>query len=100
MFTRVILIWATILQKQGGKKSVLLTQLNQDPQKCWYLSSLLKDLVKNKVCNIKTCNNCLPSHREMWSVAKKNCKCAAFRHFPLGNGCLYLFADLSHCSQV
>ena len=33
-----------------------------------FLSSLPKDLVKNKVCTVKVFNNCLPSHREMWSV--------------------------------
>ena len=34
-----------------------------------FLSSLLKDLVKNKVYTAKAFNNRLPSHREMRSVA-------------------------------
>lgn len=70
MFRIVILTQATILQKQKKKKSVLLYPGNPGPTDiCANLSSPLKDLVKNKVSSIKTFNNCLPSHREMWRVA-------------------------------
>lgn len=87
--------WNTILQKQ---KICFIAQLKQDRQKYWHFSAVYLKIQLKIKCTQQRLSIIVFRLIEM-GVAQRNCKYAAFGHFLLGNRCIYLFADLSHCSR-